>query len=146
MLKQMLSEDKAESVRQAIVRSLGITVAFIDDEEKFKPCWELMLRALNDSSQLVVTSTYGVLLPALAAWAFELGTLESDLVSYFLHQLLTCIKVCTPLSLLLSSYSHTNYCVCKFVCNKKSWLFLHRNICTYLHVLSVYVNYFYFHF
>ena len=93
MLKQMLSEDKAESVRQAIVKSLGVTVAFIDDEEKFKQCWELMLHALHDPSQLVVTSTYGVLLPALAAWAFELGTLESELVSYFLHQLLTCIKV-----------------------------------------------------
>lgn len=93
MLKQMLSEDKAESVRQAVVKSLGVIVAFIDDEDKFKHCWELMLKALNDPSQLVVTSTYSVLLPALAAWAYELGSLESDFVSYFLHQLLTCIKV-----------------------------------------------------
>ena len=96
MLKQMLTEDKAESVRQAVVKSLGVIVAFIDDEDKFKQCWELMLKALNDPSQLVVTSTYSVLLPALAAWAYELGTLESELISYFLHQLLTCIKVsCT---------------------------------------------------
>lgn len=165
MLKQMLIEDKAESVRQAVARSLAIIVAFIDDEDKFKlvslhsphthtphtlyfhtfipprihtftpysikpdhlspsrklercpglinyltpspphlssltlshmQCWELMLKALTDHSQLVVSTTYSVLLPALAAWSFELNTLESDILSYFLHQLLTCIKVRPP--------------------------------------------------
>ena len=60
-------------------------------------CWELMLKALTDHSQLVVSTTYSVLLPALAAWSFELNTLESDILSYFLHQLLTCIKVRPPL-------------------------------------------------
>lgn len=107
MLKQMLSEDKAESVRQAVVKSLGVTVAFIDDEDKFKQCWELMLKALNDPSQLVVTSTYSILLPALAAWAYELSTLESELISYFLHQLLTCIKVSCSSFLYNPSGIHT---------------------------------------
>ena len=93
MLKQMLSEDPAESVRQAVARSLGVIVAFTDDEEKFSSCWELLLKAITDRSQLVVSTTYSVLLPALAAWAFELGTLEKDMLSYFLHQLLTCVKV-----------------------------------------------------
>ena len=93
MLKQMLSEDKAESVRQAVVRSLAVIVAFTDDEDKFKQCWELLLKTLTDSSQIVVSTAYAVLLPALAAWAFELDTLEDDLLSYFLHQLLTCSKV-----------------------------------------------------
>ena len=36
MLTQMLEEDKAESVRQAVVRALAIIVAFTDDEDKFK--------------------------------------------------------------------------------------------------------------
>ena len=36
VLQQMLQSDKAESVRQAVVRSLGILVAFIDDLDKFK--------------------------------------------------------------------------------------------------------------
>ena len=93
MLKQMLSEDKAESVRQAVVRSLSVIVAFTDDEDKFKQCWELLLKTLTDSSQLVVSTSYTVLLPALAAWAFELDTLESEMLSYFLHQLQICIKV-----------------------------------------------------
>ena len=93
MLKQMLSEDKAESVRQAVVRSLSVIVAFTDDEDKFKQCWELLLKTLTDSSQLVVSTAYTLLLPALAAWAFELDTLESELLSYFLHQLFTCVKV-----------------------------------------------------
>ena len=36
MLRQMLMEDKAEIVRQAVARSLSIVVAFTDDEDKFK--------------------------------------------------------------------------------------------------------------
>ena len=52
-----------------------------------------MLRALNDSSQIVSTAALTVLLPALAAWSYELGRLESDVISYFLSQLSTCIKV-----------------------------------------------------
>ena len=35
MLKQMMTDDKAESVRQAVMKSLGILVAFTDDEDKF---------------------------------------------------------------------------------------------------------------
>lgn len=36
MLQQMLEDDKAESVRKAVVRALGVLVAFVDDEDKFK--------------------------------------------------------------------------------------------------------------
>ena len=36
MLNQMLTEDKAESVRQAVCRSLAVLVAFTDDSDKFK--------------------------------------------------------------------------------------------------------------
>ena len=113
MLQQMLEDDKAESVRKAVVRSLGVLVAFVDDENKFKKvtsdgsdsgscqsahfsgqCWELALKALNDPSQLVVSEALTVFLPALAAWAFELGKLENDVILYFFMQLHTCIKVC----------------------------------------------------
>lgn len=93
MLRQMLEDDKAESVREGVVKSLGMLVAFIDDEDKFKACWELLLKATNDSSQMVVAAAHGVLLPALAAWGFEIGQLEDQMILYFLHQLHTCIKV-----------------------------------------------------
>jgi hypothetical protein len=92
ILNQMLAEDKAESVRQAVCRSLAVLVAFTDDDGKFKQSWELLLKALRDNSQLVVSTAYSVLLPALAAWAFELNTLQSDMLTYFLHQMLTSIK------------------------------------------------------
>ena len=36
VLQQMLHSDKGEGVRQAVVKSLGILVSFIDDAEKFK--------------------------------------------------------------------------------------------------------------
>ena len=119
MLKQMVSEDKAESVRQAVVRSLAVIVAFTDDEDKFKQCWELMLKTLTDSSQLVVSTAYSVLLPALAAWAFELDTLESEMLSYFLHQLLICIKVSGSNFAVTKSeyvlYACTCTCTCQYV-------------------------------
>lgn len=92
VLTQMLQSDKGESVREAAVKSLGILVAFTDDINKFKQCWELLLTGLNDSSKLVTTTTHTVLLPALAAWAHELDKLESDIIIYFLKQLHICVK------------------------------------------------------
>ena len=89
----MLEGDKAESVRDGVVKSLGLLVAFIDDEDKFKPCWELLLKAINDPSQMVVTSALCVFLPALAAWGFETEQLETEIILYFLLQLHTCVKV-----------------------------------------------------
>lgn len=36
VLQQMLQSDKGDGVRQAVVKSLGILVSFIDDKQKFK--------------------------------------------------------------------------------------------------------------
>jgi len=36
MLQQMLSDDKTEEVRAAVVCSLGVLTGFIDDTDKFK--------------------------------------------------------------------------------------------------------------
>ena len=79
----MLEGDKAESVRDGVVKSLGLLVAFIDDEDKFKPCWELLLKAINDPSQMVVTSALCVFLPALAAWGFETEQLETEIMRLY---------------------------------------------------------------
>ena len=54
----------------------------------------MLLKALTDSSQLVVSSAQAVLLPAVAAWAYEIDYLEDKLLMYFMQQLYTCIKVC----------------------------------------------------
>jgi hypothetical protein len=35
MLQQMLMDDKDDSVREAVVRSLGLLVAFITDADKY---------------------------------------------------------------------------------------------------------------
>ena len=89
----MLEGDKAESVRDGVVKSLGLLLTFIDDEDKFKPCWELLLKAINDPSQMAVTSALCVFLPALTAWGFETEQLETEIILYFLLQLHTCVKV-----------------------------------------------------
>ena len=59
-----------------------------------RQCWEMLLKALSDSSQLVVSSVQAILLPAVAAWAYEIDYLEDKLLMYFIQQLYTCIKVC----------------------------------------------------
>lgn len=56
-------------------------------------CWQLLMRALNDRTQLVVSSARSLLLPALCAWAYQLDKLEDTIVDYFLEQTLVCIKV-----------------------------------------------------
>lgn len=35
MLQQMLAEDKADMVREAVVKSLGIIMGYIDDADKY---------------------------------------------------------------------------------------------------------------
>lgn len=35
MLQQMLAEDKADMVREAVVKSLGIIMGYIDDPDKY---------------------------------------------------------------------------------------------------------------
>ncbi len=47
MLQQMLGDDKAEEVRESVVRSLAVLMAFIDEPDKFaqvrqgcsRACW-----------------------------------------------------------------------------------------------------------
>lgn len=56
-------------------------------------CWELLMRALNDRTPLVVSSAWSLLLPTLCAWAYQLDQLEGTIVAYFLEQTLVCIKV-----------------------------------------------------
>lgn len=35
MLQQMLAEDKADMVREAVIKSLGIIMGYIDDPDKY---------------------------------------------------------------------------------------------------------------
>lgn len=35
MLQQMLAEDKADMVREAVVKSLGVIMGYIDDPDKY---------------------------------------------------------------------------------------------------------------
>lgn len=35
MLQQMLAEDKADMVREAVIKSLGIIMGYIDDADKY---------------------------------------------------------------------------------------------------------------
>ncbi|XP_034562061.1 RAB11-binding protein RELCH homolog isoform X4 [Notolabrus celidotus] len=80
MLQQMLAEDKADMVREAVVKSLGIIMGYIDDPDKYSQGFELMLLSLGDPSERVVSAVHQVFIPAFAAWTTELGTLQNSLI------------------------------------------------------------------
>jgi len=77
-------------------------------------CWEMLLRTLSDSSQLVITSAQAIFLPAVSAWAYEIDYLEDKLLMYFVQQLYTCIKVCVYM------------CVCSFNSCMNVYVFITR--------------------
>ncbi|KAG9479421.1 hypothetical protein GDO78_012873 [Eleutherodactylus coqui] len=87
MLQQMLLEDKADMVREAVIKSLGIIMGYIDDPDKYQQGFELLLTALGDPSERVVSATHQVFLPAYAAWTMELGNLQSHLIPTLLGKI-----------------------------------------------------------
>uniref|UniRef100_UPI00398F2259 RAB11-binding protein RELCH homolog isoform X2 n=1 Tax=Pristiophorus japonicus TaxID=55135 RepID=UPI00398F2259 len=87
MLQQMLTEDKADLVREAVIKSLGIIMAYIDDPDKYVQGFELQMSALNDPSERVINATHQVFLPAFAAWTTELGKLQSHLIPTLLSNI-----------------------------------------------------------
>ncbi|KAK1173921.1 hypothetical protein AOXY_G4165 [Acipenser oxyrinchus oxyrinchus] len=87
MLQQMLTEDKADMVREAVVKSLGIIMGYIDDPDKYTQGFELMLMALGDPSERVISAIHQVFVPAFAAWTTELGSLQSQLIPTLLSRI-----------------------------------------------------------
>ncbi|KAM5218143.1 RAB11-binding protein RELCH isoform 7-T7 [Hipposideros larvatus] len=87
MLQQMLMEDKADLVREAVIKSLGIIMGYIDDPDKYQQGFELLLSSLGDPSERVVSATHQVFLPAYAAWTTELGNLQSHLIPTLLNKI-----------------------------------------------------------
>ncbi|XP_051542835.1 RAB11-binding protein RELCH homolog isoform X3 [Myxocyprinus asiaticus] len=92
MLQQMLAEDKADMVREAVVKSLGIIMGYIDDPDKYSQGFELMLLSLGDPSERVVSATHQVFIPAFAAWCTELGNLQSQLIPSLLTRIRKLLK------------------------------------------------------
>ncbi|XP_076868993.1 RAB11-binding protein RELCH homolog isoform X2 [Brachyhypopomus gauderio] len=87
MLQQMLAEDKVDLVREAVVKSLGVIMGYIDDPDKYSQGFELMLLSLGDQSERVVSATHQVFIPAFAAWTTELGNLQSHLIPSLLSRI-----------------------------------------------------------
>ncbi|XP_061777958.1 RAB11-binding protein RELCH homolog isoform X4 [Nerophis ophidion] len=92
MLQQMLADDKADMVREAVVKSLGIIMGYIDDADKYPQGFELMLLSLNDPSERVVSAVHQVFIPAFAAWTTELGSLQTLLIPSLLARIETLLK------------------------------------------------------
>lgn len=59
--------------------------------------FELLLSALGDPSERVVSATHQVFLPAYAAWTTELGNLQFHLIPTLLNKIEKLLRVCTQL-------------------------------------------------
>nr|XP_029511354.1 RAB11-binding protein RELCH homolog isoform X2 [Oncorhynchus nerka] len=92
MLQQMLAEDKADMVREAVVKSLAIIMGYIDDPDKHSQGFELMLLSLGDPSERVVSAVHQVFIPAFAAWTTELGILQTTLIPSLLARIEKLLK------------------------------------------------------
>uniref|UniRef100_A0A4W5K3F7 RAB11 binding and LisH domain, coiled-coil and HEAT repeat containing n=1 Tax=Hucho hucho TaxID=62062 RepID=A0A4W5K3F7_9TELE len=92
MLQQMLAEDKADMVREAVVKSLAIIMGYIDDPDKYSQGFELMLLSLGDPSERVVSAIHQVFIPAFAAWTTELGILQTTLIPSLLLRIEKLLK------------------------------------------------------
>ncbi|XP_021937822.1 lisH domain and HEAT repeat-containing protein KIAA1468-like isoform X2 [Zootermopsis nevadensis] len=109
MLQQMLLEDKDNTVKEAVVHSLALIVTFMDDKDKYFQCEELAMATLEDMSASVVESATRVLFPVLAKWAFDLGQLQSHLLTRLLQKLKSQIKAFVPESSGSLSHKKSSY-------------------------------------
>ncbi|CAG0880481.1 unnamed protein product [Darwinula stevensoni] len=86
MLQQML-DDSSEQVRESTVKSLALLSTYLDDPDKFRLFYELMLKSAHDQNENVTVAAQNCLLPSLANWALELGNLRSHLLPWLLDSL-----------------------------------------------------------
>lgn len=92
MLKQMLSDDRNEAVREAVTKSLALVVAFIENVDKYEQAYELLLDTLFDSSGKVAKTSGEIFLPSFATWSQDLGKLESHLFPSLISNLENTLK------------------------------------------------------
>lgn len=67
-------------------KNLHLPVSFLQG-------FELLLSALGDPSERVVSATHQVFLPAYAAWTTELGNLQSHLIPTLLNKIEKLLRV-----------------------------------------------------
>lgn len=92
MLKQMLSDDRNEAVREAVTKSLALVVAFIENADKYEQAYELLMDTLFDSSEKVAKTSMEVFLSSFASWSQDLGKLESHLLTSLITDLENTLK------------------------------------------------------
>lgn len=88
ILQQMLSEDREDVVRAAVVRSAALVAAMSPVCDKFVQCEDLVIACLTDPSPTVIHCVSQTLLPVVAQWALSTNCLQSSLFMKLLSQLL----------------------------------------------------------
>lgn len=79
-------------------KNLHLPVSFLQG-------FELLLSALGDPSERVVSATHQVFLPAYAAWTTELGNLQSHLIPTLLNKIEKLLRVSSSFFFFFFLYS-----------------------------------------
>jgi hypothetical protein len=96
ILKQIILQDKSEEVRINATKSLGVLINYIQDEEKFLQCIELLDYCLKDSFNIQINANL-IVVPSLALWALELNKLNDPFIAHYLkyiEKLITVSQIC----------------------------------------------------
>uniref|UniRef100_T1ISW0 Uncharacterized protein n=1 Tax=Strigamia maritima TaxID=126957 RepID=T1ISW0_STRMM len=98
MLQQMF-EDKSDVVREAVAKNLALILTYICDTDKFSLTYRLLLRALEDNSECVVTAALHTVMPVFASWALELNRLQDEVFPNIFKEVeekAKCFSTCEP--------------------------------------------------
>ncbi|XP_039261112.2 RAB11-binding protein RELCH homolog [Styela clava] len=84
ILLQMEQEESEVEIRQAIVHSLSVLTALLNDEDKYNQVFKLLCSLLKDSNTSVQLTTRTYFLPSFACWARQNKKLCTHLIDHML--------------------------------------------------------------
>ncbi|RDD47230.1 LisH domain and HEAT repeat-containing protein KIAA1468 [Trichoplax sp. H2] len=80
MLKQMYFENKSPEIKEAIVKTYGLLMAYVVNEDKYEQSFDVLMAAIQDTSESVINAALEIFLPSLAMWAYQLNLLEVHMI------------------------------------------------------------------
>lgn len=86
ILKQLIEHENVEAVRVSAIRSLGILLNYISDEQKFQQSVEILDMCVTDSSDLVFGQVEEIFMPSISLWALSINKFSSVLILHLIER------------------------------------------------------------
>ncbi|RNA19956.1 lisH domain and HEAT repeat-containing KIAA1468-like protein, partial [Brachionus plicatilis] len=86
ILKQLIEHEGVESVRVSAIKSLGILINYISDEQKFQQCIEILDMCVTDSSDLVFDQVEEIFMPSMSLWSISINKFSNVLITHLIEK------------------------------------------------------------